>query len=196
MNTERMNLLCTGLLLTALVSACAGPVTPSPTQGAPPTEPVALRCLFAGTGATLAFEGKRLNFTCVRDGPNEIGLLGDVVLEDAGWTIDKATIGHGDAGFSLLSSEKVLIEYIELTDGTLCAFAGTGATLAFEGKRLNFTCESHENQQIGLLGEVMRGDEGWMIEKGAIEHGDGGFTLVSSQQVPIAALSVVPVAEP
>ena len=83
-----------------------------------------------------------------------------------------------------------------MADGTLCAFAGTGATLAFGGKRLNFTCESQGGQEIGLLGEITLGDEGWMIEKGIIEHGDSGFTLVSSQQVPIAALSVVPVAEP
>jgi hypothetical protein len=176
-----------------LLSACTGPATPKVTPSAPAAQPDApLRCLFAGTGATLAFDGKRLNFTCEQDGQNEIGLLGDVMVADAGWTIEKGLIGHSDAGFSLLSSEMVLIEYIELSDGTLCAFAGTGATLTFEGKRLNFTCGSPE---VGLLGEVTLADQGWVIEKGLIEHGDSGFALVSSEQVAIAALSVAPLTE-
>jgi hypothetical protein len=187
MTIQRIGLLLACLVAAALLSGCAGSATPTPVQSEPAA---AVRCLFAGTGATLAFDGKRLNFTCQQEGESEIGLLGDIVLADVGWTIEKATIGHSDAGFSLLSSEMVLVEYVELSDGTLCAFAGTGATLAFEGKRLNFTCGSPE---VGLLGDVMLADKGWVIEKGVIEHGESGFRLVSSEQVPIVALSVVPV---
>jgi len=179
------------LVLALLLSACAGATAPTATPALPgPEADTPLRCLFAGTGATLAFEGKRLNFTC---GSPEVGLLGDIVLSDAGWTIEKATIGSGDAGFELLSSEMVLAEHIELADGTSCAFAGTGATLAFEGKRLNFSCGSPE---VGLLGEVTLGDEGWMIEKGTIQRGDSGWELASSQPALITALSVSPISEP
>jgi hypothetical protein len=89
-------------VLALTLAACAGPAAPAPTQApATPNHATPLRCLFAGTGATLAFEGKRLNFTC---GSPEVGLLGDIVLSDAGWTIEKAAIGRGDAGFELLSS--------------------------------------------------------------------------------------------
>jgi hypothetical protein len=192
MNTSRIDMLGACLAVAVLLLACTGPATPTPS--APATQPEApLRCLFAGTGATLAFDGKRLNFTCEREGENETGLLGDVVMSDVGWTIEKATIGHGDAGFSLLSSQMVLIDGIELADGTLCAFAGMGATLAFEGKRLNFTCGSPE---VGLLGEVRLTEDGWAIEKAVIEHGDSGFTLLSSEEVLITALLATPMKEP
>jgi len=194
METMRKAVFGACVVLALLLSACTGASPPTATPAAPaPEAATPLRCLFAGAGATLAFEGKRLNFACERDGENEVGLLGDIVPSDAGWTIEKATIGRGDAGFELLSSELVLVEHIELADGTSCAFAGTGATLAFEGKRLNFTCGSPE---VGLLGEVTLGDEGWMIEEGTIERGESGFRLASSEPVLIAALLVSPLGEP
>ncbi|MCE7984584.1 MAG: hypothetical protein DYG89_25710 [Caldilinea sp. CFX5] len=45
---------------------------------------------------------------------------------------------------------------------TLCQFAGTGATIAIEGQRVNFTCETEDSQTVVLLGEVTAGAEGWL----------------------------------
>lgn len=174
------------LLLVALVlSACAGPPTPSPTPAGS-----GYVCAFAGTGATLAFEGKRLNFTCDPQGGKEVGLLGDVVPGPQGWEMEMGVIAHGDEGFTLESSEMVTVLEIELSDGMHCPFAGTGASLAFEGKRLNFSCPRDGDNEVGLLGEVVLTDRGWEMERATIAHTEQGSTLQSSELVPIAALIV------
>ena len=188
------------LIMASLVASCAPAtpapmpepapsVTPPPTSSAGQSAP-GRYCAFAGTGATLAFEGKRLNFTCSGEGGQEVGLLGDIAFTERGWEIEKGVIAHGDEGFSLESSEMVTVLHIELADGTTCAFAGTGATLAFEGKRLNFTCPGEGEEEVGLIGEVAIADQGWEIEKAVIAHGDEGFSLESSEMVQIAALII------
>jgi hypothetical protein len=64
-------------------------------------------CQFAGEGATLAFEGKRLNYSCGQAGEEEIGLIGDFQLKGLAMTAEKAAIGHDTSGFVLNSSEIV-----------------------------------------------------------------------------------------
>ena len=188
------------LIMASLVASCAPAtpapmpepapsVTPPPTSSAGQSAP-GRYCAFAGTGATPAFEGKRLNFMCSGEGRQEVGLLGDIEFTERGWEIEKGVIAHGDEGFSLESSEMVTVSHIELVDGTTCAFAGTGATLAFEGKRLNFTCPGEGKEEVGLIGEVAITDQGWEIEKAVIAHGDEGFSLESSEMVQIAALII------
>jgi heat shock protein HslJ len=144
-------------------------------------------CRFAGTGATLAFEGQRANFTCEPETGSEVVLLGEIGPSDAGWTIDRAVLAREDEAFVVASLETVLVRHIELADGTTCAWAGTGATLAFDGKRANFTCDP---EQVVLLGEVELSDAGWLIEKATIAHGDEGFTVADTEMVPIAGLQV------
>ena len=155
--------------------------------------PDGTRCFFAGSGATLAFEGKRLNYTCEVEG-QEVGLLGDLQPSEGAWTVEKAIIGHGDSGFSLKALEQVdmIIAYIELADGTQCLFAGSGATLAFDGKRLNYTCEV-EGQEVGLLGDLRQSEGVWTAEKAIIGHDDSGFTLKESEDVTIQVISGNPV---
>lgn len=148
------------------------------------------RYAFAGTGATLAFDDKRLNFTCPQEGEAETALLGDVEPTDRGWEIERAAFEQTDDGFSLVSSAMVVINQIELEDGTLCAFAGTGATMGFEGKRLNFTCSPPADTFTGLLGDIELGDEGWEIERAVIASTDEGPALDSSEMALIAALIV------
>jgi hypothetical protein len=101
-----------------------------------------------------------------------------------------------DDGFTLQSSEMVTVLEIELSDGTHCPFAGTGASLAFEGKRLNFSCPRDGDKEVGLLGDVVRTDRGWEMERAIIAHTEQGFQLQSSELVPIAALIVVDQAAP
>ncbi|NJL45182.1 MAG: hypothetical protein HC922_04335 [Leptolyngbyaceae cyanobacterium SM2_3_12] len=54
---------------------------------------------------------------------------------------------------SIVESEEIrfLIAEIVLTDGTVCRETGEGATLAFDAKRLNYTCG---NPSIGLIGDI------------------------------------------
>jgi hypothetical protein len=178
-------LLVAVLLVACLLASCDRPPTPEPT-------PVGTGrfCTFSGTGATLAFEGKRLNFACGREGGNELGLLGDLLAGPQGWEIEMGVISHGDAGFALESSEVVVVLEIELSDGMHCPFAGTGASLAFEGKRLNFACPREGDKEVGLLGDVVPTRRGWEIERATIAHTDEAFVLQSSEMVPIAALIV------
>ena len=63
------------------------------------------QCLHAGRGATLAFDDKRLNYTCDQEGDNEVGLIGDMELIGDVLTVEKALIGHDESGFSLIASE-------------------------------------------------------------------------------------------
>ena len=188
------------LALASLLLACSPSATPTvapaaatappPNASDPFTTLIGTRCAFAGTGATLGFHDKRLNFTCPPDGDYETGLLGDVELSDRGWEIERAVFEQTDDGFSLVSSDMAVVNQIELQDGTLCAFAGTGATMGFDGKRLNFTCSPPADTFTGLLGDVQLGDEGWEIERAEIARSATGFSLESSEMALIAALVI------
>jgi putative hemolysin len=214
MNTRKLQRL-TGIMLVTLLLAGCGGVSPEPTATLiqppqPPTStevvestpvpaitqqaavielPDGTRCSFAGTGATLAFEGKRLNYTCEVEG-QEVGLLGDVQQSEDVWKVEKVVIGHGDSGFFVQESEEVTmtIERIELADGTQCLFAGTGATLAFEGKRLNYTCQV-EGQEVGLLGDLRQSEGIWTVEKAVLGHDDSGFFVQELGEVTIKVIS-------
>ncbi len=147
-------------------------------------------CLFAGTGATLAFDGQRLNYTCTAQGVEPtIGLIGEIVQDEAGvLTATRATIERGADGFELADSKEVtfLVAQVMLADGTTCAFAGTGATLAFDGERLNYTCG---DPSVGLLGELIQGEAGqWSATKATLVRGDDGFELEEKEEVAIARI--------
>lgn len=201
--------LSAGLLLVA-----CRPVQPTPSPapaGASPMPPPAtvvlpdgLECRWAGDGATLAFDGERLNYTCTApsaepgahtDG-DTIGLIGDFIpgFENV-WTVEEAVIGRDDTGYVLKSTTPVTFrtDQATLTNGTTCLWAGGGATLAFDGKRVNYTCGKEGEDTIGLLGLVAPMGMGiWSAERASIGHGSEGFTLNSSLVMPV--MTVVGVA--
>ncbi len=72
---------------------------------------------------------------------------------------------------------------LELADGTICSFA-TGATLAFDERRVNYNCEDNSN----LLGELQNEGDIWRAERVIIARNDEGFFIQESQLVPIASL--------
>lgn len=149
-----------------------------------------LRCGFAGSGATLAFAGKRLNFACGEVAGNDVGLLGDVAPGDSGWEIEKATMARTEAGFTVQSSEMVWVAQVELVDGTLCSYAGAGEVGEVDGKRLRFTCPPEGGNELGLVGEVVPAEQGWAMEKVALTRSQEGLDVVSSEMAQIAALVV------
>lgn len=148
------------------------------------------QCDFAGAGATLAFDGKRLNYTC---SPAETlpftGLLGDIVQDETGvLTVELATINRDDSGFVLDESSvmTILAAGVLLSDGTQCHFAGMGATLAFDGERLNYTCG---DPSIGLLGPLVQGEAGqWTASQVRLARKDGSFVIAEREVVVIAAI--------
>ena len=72
-----------------------------------------------------------------------------------------------------------------LDDGAQCAFAGTGATLAFGGQRLNYTCPVDGKEQVGLLGDLQQSGDVWMAEKVVLGHNDDGFFVKTSEMVAV-----------
>jgi uncharacterized membrane protein len=68
-----------------------------------------LTCRFAGKGATLAFEGRRASFTCGMKDGDTVTLLGELEPVEGGFRIVRARIAHGESGFTLRSSEPILV---------------------------------------------------------------------------------------
>ncbi|MGB0388682.1 MAG: hypothetical protein ACPGWR_28005, partial [Ardenticatenaceae bacterium] len=71
---------------------------------------------------------------------------------------------------------------VQLADGTTCSFA-TGASILFEGKRVNYNCSDGSN----ILGEL-QGGEVWNGQRVIIERADGQFLIKESQMVPIVTI--------
>lgn len=155
--------------------------------------PDGTKCAWAGTGATLAFDGKRVNYTCSESAETIIALLGDPTPGDIGvWSVEQATIKHGSDGFTLESSATVtfLAATLDLSDGATCAFAGTGATMAFDGQRLNYTCGEPGDAIVGIIGDLIAGEAGVIsAEKVVIDRSGSEPTIKESNQVAINQLN-------
>jgi hypothetical protein len=173
--------LCLGALAacTPAEETVTAPATP-PAEGAATAIvlPDGTECLNAGQGATLTFEGQRLNYTC----NDTTGLVGDVVITNGTeMTLAVATL----EGTTITESEAMglTVNAVELADGTVCLNAGQGATLAFEGKRLNFTCPDAA-VEAGLLGDITDDDGVFSVEMATLE----GTQLVGTETVTLSRL--------
>jgi heat shock protein HslJ len=195
-------------LITLLLLTACQPISPLPTSAAGdgaqagPALPASivlpdgLICAWAGEGATLAFDRKRLNYTCTQGDKEIIGLLNNpTAVEPARWAVEKATISHGDGGFALQTSETVtfLAVTLELADGTRCAFAGEGATLAFDGQRLNYTCNKTDQELTGILGDLVAGKAGvFLATKALIERSGSESVLKATTQASVTQINGAP----
>lgn len=193
-----------------LLAACQ-PIQPvAPTgagSGAPPgtTAAAALvlpdgtTCAWAGAGATLAFDGKRVNYTCSESAEMIIALLGDPMPAESGvWSVEKATITHDSNGFTLDSSETVtfLAATLDLADDATCTFAGMGATLAFDGKRLTYTCGEPGDTITGIIGDLTAGEAGVITaEKVLIDRSGSEPSIKERNQVAVQQINGAAVAE-
>ena len=135
-----------------------------------PTESVVLPngevCGYADEGATLGFDGQRLAWTCqvAESGPR--GLFGapTVVREtDVSWRIATTALRADGAGFELARIDNVdaRLTRLELESGEACAFAGEGATLAFGGRRVHYTCDG----DAVLVGAFVADDRGLLARR-------------------------------
>lgn len=167
--------------------ATAATTTPTePTSGAM-LAPETL-CQFAGTGATIAIAGQRANFTCETADTQAVVLLGDVTAGAEGWMIEQAVLAEGDNS-TATETRPVMVTHIQLADGVLCAWAGSGATLAIDEQRVNFTCETPD---LVLLGDIETTNEGWEITQATLTRGnDGAYSAESTEMAAIAALGVM-----
>lgn len=82
---------------------------------------------------------------------------------------------------------KGVVSKVRLYDGTECLNSGDGATLAFDGKRLNFTCTGG---RFALLGPLQSLGNTLLAERVVIEQAEAGFVKTRGDIVPVAAITV------
>jgi uncharacterized membrane protein len=184
----------------AHLPATAGAATSAMAEAAPAGKgvieavglPDASQCRRVEEGSTLRFRGERVSFDCGRSGGG-----GDTVA-----LVGPLTVGPG----GLLLAQRVVIEWreslsapppveptparvseIALADGLTCRHAGTGATLAFEGRRASFTCGMKDGDTIALLGDLEPVEGGFRVVRARIAHGESGFTLRSSDTILVTS---------
>ena len=180
-------------------AAPAAPPTPSaampevPAAGGEITAvslPDGVVCRSTGKGATLAFDGRRLNFDCGPSGVDKLGLLGALAIGPEGLLVaQKAEIAWNEGAFVARQQVPTVARASEiaLADGLTCRFAGKGATLAFEGRRASYTCGMKSGDTVTLLGDLEAAEGGLRIVRARVTHGEGGFTLRSSETILVTA---------
>jgi hypothetical protein len=147
-------------------------------------------CQSTGKGATLAFDGRRLNFDCGSSGVDRLGLLGPLTLGPGGLLqVQKAEITWTEGLSSVRKAETTLgrASEIALGDGLTCRLTGRGATLAFEGRRASFTCGMKDGDTVALLGDLEAAEGGFRIVRARITQGAQGFALASSEPILVTA---------
>ena len=68
-----------------------------------------LTCRSSGRGTTLAFEGHRASYTCGMKDGDTVALLGELEPVEGGFRMVRARIAQGESGFTLRSSETILV---------------------------------------------------------------------------------------
>ncbi|MFU8887332.1 MAG: META domain-containing protein [Trueperaceae bacterium] len=148
-------------------------------------------CGYAGEGATLAFDGLRLSWTCEVAPSGPRGLFGEpVVLGDTNvsWRIGSTARRADGGGFELARLESVDARVVRFTTvtGSSCAFAGEGATLAFGGERVNYTCDGDEVAVGSLTGDA----RGLSATIGTLERTDDAVALRRPRSVRIRTVEL------
>jgi heat shock protein HslJ len=158
-----------------------------------PTESVVLpngeTCGHAGGGATLAFDGQRLTWTCDVGEAGPRGLFGapTVIREtDVVWRLASTARRPDGAGFELARIDLVdaRVTSLELESGEACAFAGEGATLAFDGRRVHYTCGG----DVVVVGAFTADDRGLLARRGTLVRRGDGFDLGRDGLVRVRSL--------
>lgn len=187
MKRDRLSIL-TGLTLASGVAWLGAMLPPFTALASVPTASAAqIRlpdqrlCTYVGPAPRQRDLGDPITYDC-GDGR---GLRGEVRIDGTYMTVDREGRENFDRD-AIIESEDIrfLIAEIVLADGTVCRHAGEGATLAFDGKRLNYTC----GRSAGLIGdiEILAGGL-FEVEKAALR----GTELIASERVSIRRLGSV-----
>lgn len=175
-------LLATGMMVSLAVSPTVAKTElaiANPDTAAQIVLPDRRVCTYVGPEPRARELGDPVTYDC----GNDRGLRGEVKIDGTYMTVDREGPENFDRDAIIESQEiRFLIEEIVLVDGTVCQHAGEGATLAFEGKRLNYTCGS---PSVGLIGDIeMRAGGVYQVEKAKLD----GTELESSEMITIRRL--------
>jgi hypothetical protein len=141
-------------------------------------------CQFAGTGATLSFNGQRANYTC--SNPAMV-ILGTPTLQNSIWNV---TVGNVSGG-TITSSTNVpmTIMTVALLDGSSCTYSATGAQTLVEGQPMNYTCEP----RTALIGDFNTSQSLWTAQKVVLSSDPSPSPVVQSRStVGIGTATGVP----
>ncbi len=150
--------------------------------------PDGTECLWAGNGATLAFDEGRVNYTCGTTDAGDVVLLGDpVAKEETVWTVTRGIVARENNAFVLSESaqETFFLAQLDLADESTCLHAGFGATFGVEEQRVNWTCGDSEPLQVvaGPLSAIGSGI--YTAFKAQVTSTTDGFTTDSTETVPV-----------
>jgi hypothetical protein len=173
--------------LVVLVAACAPRVGPQ--NGATQTVvlPSMERCLHAGFGATLAFDGDRLAWTCESPVGVTRGLLGEPSVSgvDVAWRLVVAE--RGAAGAFVITSDETIggsAVRLVLATGETCAFAGAGATPVLDEERVHYTCPGG----VVVVGDLIGDVNGLVAVRGTLRANGGVTRLVDPRPVRVTSV--------
>ena len=172
-----------------LLAACAPRVGPQNGVTSTVVLPSLERCLHAGFGATLAFDGDRLSWTCESPVGAPRGLLGAPIVDgvDVAWRL--VATERDAAGTFVLSDDGAVqgrAVRVVLATGETCGFAGADATLVFEDARVNYTCPG----DVVVVGDLIGDADGLLAVRGTLRATGGVTRLVDPRPVRVASVTL------
>jgi hypothetical protein len=153
-------------------------------------------CTWVGSNP-VSVGGQPLNYTC---GSSDVGLLGNINTSAPPWTANRVRLAGSSNNFQITSQETVTLTQvvsqthstspaptpspspaptaaptpatsITMPDGSVCQFAGTGATAVFNGQRVNYTCGTTSNNGTNvILGTPAEQNGLWTVTTGIVDN--------------------------
>jgi hypothetical protein len=161
--------------LAMLAAACAPRfVIGDDTYTATVVLPAQERCLYAADGATLTFDGRRLDWTCESPAEAPRGLLGAPIVTagvNVSWRLVATARAVDGGGYVIVNEELVQGRASQLTlaTGETCLFSGEGATMAFDQGRVNYACGG----DVVVVGDLRSDPRGLVALRGSLVRADG-----------------------
>jgi uncharacterized membrane protein len=148
-------------------------------------------CRFAGRGATLALDGRRLNFSCpATAGGPRYALLGPIEAGGGGLRIVRGVLRVDGDRLTLTDPQAVAVTVAEITlaDGRVCRSTARAETRAFEGRKVAFTCGSEGLEERVLLGDATRfSGTDLVLDTATIGSGELGFVVRGREPLLVSA---------
>jgi hypothetical protein len=135
---------------------------------------------------TTVYQGQRVNFDCGRRGGDTVALIGPLEFGTDGLLAARKAVIEWREGLAApppIETTAARVSEVALSDELTCRLTGTGAALAFEGRRANYTCGMKDGETVALLGDMEPVEGGFRVVRARIAHGESGFVLRSSETI-------------
>jgi hypothetical protein len=178
-------------------AAEAGPApsapAPSPAEGIPAATgsitalalPDGTVCR-AGDRALLGPGGRLLTFECEPSGVDVVALLGPLAAGPGGLLLaQRAELAWNEGEYSVRreASTPVRVSEISFSDGLTCRSSGSGATVAFGGRRAALTCGTLAGARVVVLGDLEPVEGGLRATRARVVAGADGFSVAGEESL-------------